>query len=274
MKNVVIALEVGLKFQIGGLMKNPRDLVRHLEENPPLPKGDGEIASVYGVESCSFASGDMLCSRHVLASSFGPAYTAIWHCDPQGDWHFYQNVPPRQGCARFFGKALADITVLRIEGHWDGADRMRIVAPGRIDWRFNLSSTVGTRAVNLMGSLMPDALWKNPMVLDEMAPIAGIVLGAGKLRLTGRAPNNQKFLANPLTIWKIPSAEATIDGRNLRAFAPLPVQRNLGDFWVPRSGLFAIGRAFFDAFDPEIHSAATNKTESKAPDSASQLAAA
>jgi hypothetical protein len=42
---------------------------------------------VYGVESCPFASGDILCSRHVLASSFGPAYTAIGHRDPDGDWH-------------------------------------------------------------------------------------------------------------------------------------------------------------------------------------------
>jgi len=84
-------------------MNEPRDLIQHLEKNPQLPKGDGEILSVYGVESRPFASGDILCSRHVLASSFGPAYTAIWHRDPNGDWHFYQDVPPRQGCARFFG---------------------------------------------------------------------------------------------------------------------------------------------------------------------------
>ena len=51
-------------------MNEPRDLVQSLERNPQLPKGDGEIASVYAVESCPFASGDILCSRHVLASSF------------------------------------------------------------------------------------------------------------------------------------------------------------------------------------------------------------
>ena len=139
-------------------MNDPRDLAQRLEKSPQLPKGDDEILSVYGIESCPFASGDILCSRHVLASSFGPAYTAIWHRDPEGDWHFYQNVPPRQGCARFFGKALANITILPIETHWDGAERMRIVAPGRIDWQFDLSSTLATRAMNLMGSLIPDTL--------------------------------------------------------------------------------------------------------------------
>ncbi|HET7209583.1 MAG TPA: hypothetical protein VFI95_23620, partial [Terriglobales bacterium] len=76
-------------------MKEPLDLIQRLEKNRELPKGDGEILSVYAVESCPFASGDILCSRHVLASSFGPAYTAIWHRDPEGDWHFYQDVPPR-----------------------------------------------------------------------------------------------------------------------------------------------------------------------------------
>jgi hypothetical protein len=255
-------------------MNEPRDLAQRLEKSPQLPKGDGEILSVYGIESCPFASGDILCSRHVLASSFGPAYTAVWHCDPDGDWHFYQDVPPRQGCARFFGKALADITVRPIETRWEGPRRLRIVVPGRIEWQLDLGSTLATRAMNLMGSLMPDTLWKNPIVLAAMAPVAGVVLGAGKLRLTGRAPNGQRFIANPLSTWTVPSARATIDGRNLGAVTPLREQPKLGDFWIPRTGLFAIGRAFFDAFDPAIHSAATSRTESAAPESSTKFAAA
>jgi hypothetical protein len=255
-------------------MNEPRDLIQRLEKNHELPKGDGEILSVYGVESCPFASGDILCSRHVLASSFGPAYTAIWHRDPDGDWHFYQDVPPRQGCARFFGKALADITLLPIETRWNGPQRLRIVVPGRIEWQIDLSSTLATRAMNLMGSLMPDKLWKNPTVLAAMAPVAGVAMAAGKLRLTGRAPNGQRFIANPLLTWTVPCAKATIDGRNLGAVGPLREQPRLGDFWIPRTGLFAIGRAFFDAFDPEIHSAATNRTESAASESSTKLAAA
>jgi hypothetical protein len=255
-------------------MNAPRNLIQRLERNPELPKGAGELFSVYGVESCPFASGDILCSRHVLASSFGPAYTAIWHRDPEGDWHFYQDVPPRQGCARFFGKALADITVLPIETHWDGPRHFRVVAPGRIEWQIDLNSTLATRAMNLIGSLMPDTLWRSPTVLAAMAPVAGIALGAGKLWLTGRVPNGQRFVANPLSTWIVSGAKATIDGRNLGAVAPLREQPNLGDFWIPRTGLFAIGRAFFDAFDPKIHSAATSRTESAAPVSSTKFAAA
>jgi hypothetical protein len=255
-------------------MSEPRDLIRRLEKNPQLPKGDDEILSVYGIESCPFASGDILCSRHVLASSFGPAYTAIWHRDPDGDWHFYQDVPPRQGCARFFGKALAGVTVLPIETQWSGPRSLRIVAPGRIEWQLDLSSTLATRAMNLIGSLMPDSLWKSPTVLAAIAPVAGVALRAGKLRLTGRTPNGQRFIANPLSTWTVPSAKATIGGRNVGAVAPLRDQPKLGDFWIPRVGLFAIGRAFFDAFDPEVHSAATSRTESALPESTTKFAAA
>ena len=254
-------------------MNEPRDLIQRLERKPQLPRGEGEIMSMYAVESCPFASGDILCSRHVLASSFGPAYTAIWHRDTDGDWHFYQDVLPRQGCARFFGKALADITVLPIETHWEGPRRLRIVAPGRIVWQLDLSSTLATRAMNLMGSLMPGTLWKNQTVLTALAPVASVALGAGKLRLTGRVPNGQRFIANPLLTWTVPSANAVVGGRNLGAVAPLQEQPKLGDFWIPRTGLFAVGRAFFDTFDPETHSAATSRTDS-APESSTKFAAA
>ena len=147
--------------------------------------------------------------------------------------------------------------------------------PGRIEWQLDLCSTLATRAMNLlMGSLMPDTLWKNPTVVGAMATVAGVALGAGKLRLTGRGPNGQRFIANPRSTWTVPSAKVTIDGRNLGAVAPLREQPKLGDFWIPRTGLLAIGRAFFDAFDLEIHSTATSRTESAAPESSTRFAAA
>jgi hypothetical protein len=44
-------------------MNEPRDLVQRLEGKPPLSEGDGGLLSVYGVMSCPFASGDVLCGR-------------------------------------------------------------------------------------------------------------------------------------------------------------------------------------------------------------------
>jgi hypothetical protein len=96
-----------------------------------------------------------------------------------------------------------------------------------------------------------------------MAAVAGVALEAGKLRLAGRVPNGQRFAANPLLTWTVPSASAVIDGRNFDAVAPLREQPKLGNFWIPRAGLFAIGRSSFDVFDPNIHSTATSRTESR-----------
>jgi hypothetical protein len=111
----------------------PRELIPDIEEDASPPSGSGH--------------------RRFPASSFGPAYITIWHPDPDGDWHFYQDVPPREGCACFFGRALADVTRLPIETHWDGPQHLRIVLMGRIEWQLNLSSTLATRAMNLMGSV-------------------------------------------------------------------------------------------------------------------------
>ena len=67
------------------------------------------------------------------------------------------------------------MTELPIETHWDGPRRLRIVAPGRIEWQLH-SIEAATRAMNVMGS-MPDALWKGPTVLGAMAAVAGVALG-------------------------------------------------------------------------------------------------
>jgi hypothetical protein len=71
------------------------------------------------------------------------------------------------------------------------------------------------------------------------------MLRAGKVRLAGRAPNGQRFIANPLSIWLVANSEATLDGVDLGAIGPSPTPGRMADFWIPQRGVFAIGRAFF-----------------------------
>lgn len=104
-----------------------------------------------------------------------------------------------------------------------------------------------------------------PLRSVRPTPPSGMAIRTATGTSTGRVPNGQRFIANPLLIWTVPSANAVIDGRNFDAVAPLQEHPKLGDFWIPR--LFAIGRSFFDAFDPDIHSAATTRTECAATDS-------
>ncbi len=58
------------------------------------------------------------------------------------------------------------------------------------------------------------------------------------------------------TFYSNASSRAEIDGVIHDRLRPLPRPIRLGDFWLPQTGLFAIGRAYFEPFDPQRHLAA------------------
>jgi hypothetical protein len=128
--------------------------------------------------------------------------------------------------------------------------------PG-LDWRLSLAKTPATRLINAVGGVLPDALWRKEAVLEPMGKAAGLLLRAGRLGLTGRAPNRQRFIANPMLIWAVRSSTARMGDRDLGGVGPLPAQARLGDFWIPQRGIFAIGRAFFEPLDPARHAPTT-----------------
>jgi hypothetical protein len=78
-----------------------------------------------------------------------------------------------------------------------------------------------------------------------MSRVAGTALRAGRVRLTGLAPNGQRFIANPLTMWVATDSQATMRGIDLGAMGPIPEQAHLRDFAIPQRGLFVVGRAIF-----------------------------
>src|SRR6266540_4594335 len=112
---------------------------------------------------------------------------------------------------------------------------------------------------NGMGRLMPEPLWRNSLVLDIMSRFAGFALGTGRLRMRGRAPNGQSFIANPRLIWTIPRATATLAGVDLGPLGPVPQQATLGDFAIPQRGILAVGLAFFEPFDENRHLAVASR---------------
>jgi hypothetical protein len=236
-------------------MTEPRVLVERIESAPELPEGASERFFGYGVMACPFSAGDILCLRRFPASSVGPGYTSVWHWTPNGRWAFYQDVPPRQACPRFFGSAIAEASEVAINLRWtaDRAFQVSLDAGTSIEWEVELAPTAVTRAMNVIGGLMPDRLWSSKVVLSLMASVAGVALRAGRLGLAGRAPNGQRFVANPLLVWSISASRASVAGRDLGVVASAPAQPRLGDFWIPRRGLFAIGRAVFEPFDAARH---------------------
>jgi hypothetical protein len=78
-----------------------------------------------------------------------------------------------------------------------------------------------------------------------MGPAAGKALRAGRVAMTGKAPNGHAFVVNPQRIWLIAKSSACLGDQQLGPPGPLGQQARLGDFWIPQRGVFAVGRAFF-----------------------------
>jgi hypothetical protein len=238
-------------------MAEPRDVVQRLEAAGQLPDGNEERFSGFGVMAVPFSTGHLLAMRHFHASSIGPGYTSIWHRSPEGRWVFYANIDPTLSCNRFFGQDVEETHTGSIDLEWMGPRSFRIrAADGRLSWEIELAPTFGTRLMTRTGGLIPDRLWRQPAVLSMMQPVASKVLGIGRVALRGTTSNGQAFLANPKLLWSIPRSRAEIDGVVHDQIQRLPDQAQLGDFWLPQAGLFAIGSAFYEPFDPQRHRAA------------------
>jgi|SRR5215210_1964490 len=241
-------------------MIEPKEIVDRLEQSAELPGGDEERFAGYGAIGVPFASGDLLAMRRLPASSLGDGYTSVWHRDPQWRWTFYVDISPELACPRYFGNAISKVVVGEIRLTWSSPRDLNISikeAP-RLDWRLSMTPTPATRLLNAVGSVLPDALWRKEAVLKTIEQAASRVLRTGRLRLSGRVPNHQRFIANPMVMWEVRSSTARIENQDLGAIHPLPEQARLGDFWIPQRAIFATVRAFFEPLDPTQHALTTS----------------
>jgi len=237
-------------------LPEPQALAELTEIDPELPAGAGDRFSGYGVMGVTFASGHILALRRFPASSLGYGYSAVWYRTPEGRWTFWSDVSPQGSCARFFGEAIDEAVRAPIDLRWDGARSLHVTVGAEVDWHITLRATPLTMAMNLGMRLLPDRLWRHPRVLRALGWIAGWALELGRVGLVGRVPNGQRFLANPYRIWLVPDSSAVVRGIPLGPPGPLATQAMLGDFAIPQQGIFSLGRAHFEAFDPSRHSPA------------------
>jgi hypothetical protein len=221
-------------------------LAAQAEDRPELPEGGDERFAGYGIMGLPFASGHVLAMRRFPASSIGPAYTSIWHRDPAGKWAFWQNQPAELSCPRYFSAAVAEALRVEIDLEWTEPSTIRLAVPElEFEWYATLRASGATTLLNAVAAIMPDRLWKAKPVLSLMGPIAGTALRAGRVGLAGVAPNGQRFIANPLKVWLVAEAAASLGGVDFGPMGKLDQQAGLGDFWIPQRGVFAIGRAYF-----------------------------
>ena len=227
-------------------MREPAAYADEIERDATLPAGSGERFFGHGVTGLPFRSGHILGLRCLPASSIGPGYRSVWHRDPTGRWTFYQDQPAELACTRYFGAAVDEVREGPIEIAWTGPRSFEVDAGGRgLAWTVELASTPVTGALNRVASLLPERAWHSPSVLAVMSRAAGLALRAGRVRLTGVAPNGQRFVANPLRIWVARASSARVHGIDLGAMGPAPEQAHLHDFAIPQRGVFVVGRTFF-----------------------------
>ncbi len=215
-------------------------------ESAGLPSGTAERYAGYGMMGLPFASGHVLAMRRFPASSIGPGYSSVWHRTPSGAWTFWQDQAADRGCARYFSAAVSTVTETEVVVEWPGLDELRVRVPeADLDWRSTMVATPRSKAFNALGSVLPDRAWRSPRLLSTMGPVAGRVLGVGAIRMAGRAPNGQSFVANPQRIWYVAEATAVLAGVDFGRPGPLSPQAGVGEFTIPQQGVFAVGRAFF-----------------------------
>ncbi|MFD2244749.1 hypothetical protein [Pontibacter ruber] len=230
------------------------ELVARLDSEATLPKGTEERFNGYGVIGITFRSGHVLALRHFAASSVGPGYTSVWHRDPEGGWEFYADAPAHLTCARFFGSAVARAVQTPIHISWSNSCNFHVsVEADALEWDVTLKSTSTTNTINRLSRLLPETAWKEETLLKAFEQMAGNILNAGKLSLTGTTPNGQHFKAVPRSIEMVSDTKASINGEDLGPAGPLDQQAHIGEFWIPQKGFFAVGQAYFEPFKPTLH---------------------
>jgi hypothetical protein len=234
-------------------------MILNAEKQARLLPGADERFSGWGLMGLPFSSGDVIASRRFPASSIGPGYTSVWYRSPAGEWTFYADIEPEVACTRYFGAGVARAVFCPITIQWTAGDQLHIEVPdAALACDITVGASVASRTMNLMASCFPEAAWRSPRMLRMTAMMAGPMLRAGKLGMTGTTPNRQDFIANPRKIWVVKSAHLRAGERETSEPGPVSPQAHLADFYIPQRGLLAIGNTAFATFDPVCHLAAVS----------------
>jgi hypothetical protein len=140
---------------------------------------------------------------------------------------------------------------------WTGPWSLAITIPGLLEWTVDMTDTAVTRTISRLGRSLPERAWSSRAVLAAMGRVAGQLLGAGQIRLAGKAPNGQDFRIAPRQMWAVSRSAAVLAGVDLGEVAPLAEQSRLADFRLPQRGICVIGTARFEGFDPARHLSGT-----------------
>jgi hypothetical protein len=234
--------------------QTPLDAAIEVLRSPRLPAGDDERFVGFGVMGLPFAGGHYLALRHISATSYSPGYRSVWHRDPDGRWTFYATTPAAQSCARYFSSATVnDAVQCDIDVGWVTPWSLLVAIPEVLEWHIDIRATLSTRLMSGVGARLPAGAWTSPLVLAGLGRVAGPVLHAGQVRLSGTAPNGQRFMMAPAQVWSVGQSRAVLRDVDLGPVGPLHRQARLAGFRPPQRGVFVVGSGHFETFDPSRH---------------------
>lgn len=220
----------------------------------PEPLEDDERVVGSAVMGLPFASGHYLAFRNWTKTSFADPYKAVFHRTPGGRWTIYSTAEPQNGCGRFWSAAVNSIDVVEIDTGWtDPANLVVRIPEVEFEWAMTIDRSVTTSFMSSMAGAMPERAWTNDTLLRAMGAMAGPFLRIGKTNMVGNLPNGQHFRMAPKQMWRINNSTAFLGGEDFGEVGPSGGQLHLGNVWLPRQGIFALGSVRADAYDPAIH---------------------
>jgi hypothetical protein len=129
-----------------------------------------------------------------------------------------------------------------------------------LSWQVTFAATPASRVLSAIAQRLPGPFLASENVLRALGPVAGTMLGAGRLALTGTMPNRQTFHLVPSQVWMVTASRAQLGATDLGRPAPLPRQATIGDFRIPQKGLLAVGALDIDLLSPARHSTRTTRS--------------
>ena len=222
----------------------PADVAAALERARYEHRGNVDDVG-YGVWGLSFASGDVLAFRRFPPTAHTPGYTCVWHRSPDGLWTFYADVGEGRGCHRHFGPCVDQLIVTPIRVEWTGPFRVMVTIDGgrKLSWSVVLTSSLATTVTGACLRLVPRHAWGDDRAVRILAVLTAVPLRMARLPLAGRAPSGDHFLLRPLALWRISASRASVLGRDLGPLTETSEAAALGEFVIPRTGLFVVGGA-------------------------------
>lgn len=237
----------------------PRDAAARALTLPP-PRGRDERLVGSGVMGLPFANGHYLALRDWEDGSVEGGYRSVWHRAPDGRWTMWTDTAVDGGCARYWSEAFSTITVSHIDVAWTSPNDLQITVPQILDWSVRLTATPVTRCMRVMSAALTEGAEASDRLLRVMGGLSRVMLGVGRVALTGHVANGQHYQLAPRALWMVEHTTAVLHGTDLGHAAALDEQERLGDMWMPQRGVFAVGSIRTDAFDPVTHASPSART--------------